>query len=231
MSAHLHLAALARSDYAEEPPGDRVPIRVVLADDHQAVRRNLRLLLDAEDDVEVAAEATDLDAVARQLHGHQPHVLILDLHLPNGSSLTQIGELRRRFPGTQIVVMTMDESPAFAEAALRAGAIGFVLKEHSERDLVAAVRAASRGVQFISPRVAAALEGMHRGAEEHRLSARETDVLRLTALGYTGYEIADLLHISRRTVETHRASIHQKLGLEHRSDLVRYALRHGLLGA
>ncbi len=158
-------------------------------------------------------------------------MLILDLHLPNGSSLARIGELRRRFPETQIVVMTMDESPAFAEAALRAGALGYVFKEHSDRELVAAVRAASHGEQFISRRVAAALAGMRGGDEAHRLSPRETEVLRLTALGYTGAEVAELLHISRRTVETHRASIHGKLGLERRADLVRYALRHGLLGA
>lgn len=207
------------------------PIRVVLADDHEMMRRSLRLLLDGEDEVEVVAEANDISAVARHVEEHQPHVLVLDLNMPRGSSIEAIGRLRERAPETHIVVITMEENPVFAQRAFAAGAIGFVAKDLAEAELLEAIRTAARGEEFVSPRIAAGLEALHRSLTDDALSAREVEVLRLIALGHTSVEVACKLRLSPRTVETHRAHIHRKLGLATRAELVRYALRRGLLGA
>ena len=229
MAAHLHLApALANS---EPSVSDTSPIRVVLADDHAMMRRSLRLLLEGEDDVEVIAEAEDIAAVLQHLHGHRPHVLVLDLRMSGGSNLEMIGKLREQAPNTQIVVLTMDESPVFAQHALASGAVGFVLKDLADGELPLAVRAAARGEEYVSPRVAVRLNALSRSITEDELSAREVEVLRLIALGHTSVEIAGKLHISPRTVESHRARIHNKLGLSTRAELVRYALGRGLLRA
>jgi two-component system response regulator NreC len=150
---------------------------------------------------------------------------------PNGSSIETISRLRERVPETEIVVLTMEESPLFARRALDAGAIGFVLKHHADSELPLAVRAAGRGCQYVSPRVAAGLAALNRMAATDELSPREVEVLRLIALGHTSAEIAAQLHRSRRTVETHRAHIHRKLGLATRAELVRYALDRRLIGA
>jgi two-component system response regulator NreC len=227
MATHLHLVPSP----AETGPVLHAssPIRVVLADDHSLMRRGLRLLLDGEEGVEVIAEAVDLASVVRQVHGHEPHVLVLDLGMPGGSSIETISKLRERVPNTQIVVLTMDDSPVFAQRALAAGAVGFVLKDLADSDLPQAVRAAAQGEEYVSPRVAARLDALHRALSEDKLTSREVEVLRLIALGHTSVEIARKLHLSPRTVETHRARIHGKLGLATRAELVRYALGRGLL--
>jgi two-component system response regulator NreC len=229
MTAHLHLVQTPSGTGRSLRPCS--PIRVVLADDHRAVRRNLRLLLDAEEDVEVVAEAADLSTVMRHVHGHLPHVLVIDLSLPNGSSIETIRRLREQVPDTEIVVSTMEESPLFAQQALDAGAVGFVLKDRADSELLSAIRSAARGEEYISPRVAAGLEALRRAIVSDGLSPRETEVLRLIALGHTSAEIAGKLHLSRRTVETHRARIHRKLGLATRSQIVQFALRRRLIGA
>ncbi len=203
---------------------------MVLADDHVVVRRSLRLLLDREEDVEVIAEAAELSAVASHVHGHLPHVLVLDLQLPTGSSIDLIRRLRRQVPETEIVVLTMEASPLFAQQALDAGAVGFVLKDRADTELLAAVREAAQGREYISPHVVAGLEALRRDVTGDGLSPRETEVLRLIALGHTSGEIAHQLHLSRRTVESHRARVHRKLGLATRAELVRYALRRHLIG-
>lgn len=229
MSTHLHLAAApAGTGYAPRPES---PIRVVLADDHTVVRRSLRLLLDDHDDVEVVAEASDLSAVMRHVHGHMPHVLVIDLRLPNGSSIETIRRLREQVPRTEVVVLTMEESPVFAQQSLDAGAVGFVLKDRADSELLMAIRRAARGEEYVSARVAAGLDALRRAVDGDGLSPRETEVLRLIALGHTSAEIAAKLHLSRRTVETHRARIHRKLGLTTRAELVRFALRRRLIGA
>jgi two-component system response regulator NreC len=151
MPSHLHLAGTA-----EEPQTavENAQIRVLLADDHALMRRSLRLLLDGEEGMEVVAEANDLAAVARHVHAHEPQVLVLDLGMPDGSSIEAISRLRERAPDTQIVVMTMDENPVFAKRAFAAGALGFVAKDLADAELPLAVRAAARGEEFVSPRVA-----------------------------------------------------------------------------
>lgn len=233
MAAHLHLARSPGGDPETAAPraAPGVPIRVVLADDHALMRRSLRLLLDGEDGVEVIAEADDMASVTRDVQGHEPHVLILDLNMPGGSGIEVISRLRERVPDTQIVVMTMEENPVFAQRAFAAGALGFVAKDLADDELPRAVRAAARGEEFVSSRVAARLDALNSSLTDDALSQREVEVLRLIALGHPSVEIARKLHLSPRTVEAHRANIHHKLGLATRAELVRYALRRGLLGA
>lgn len=139
-----------------------LPITVVIADDHALVRRSLRLLLDGEEGVEVIAEAADLPTVMRHVQCHQPHVLVLDLGMPNGSSIETISRLRQRVPGPELVVLTMEQSAAVAQRAMAAGAVGFVLKDKADSELPAAVRCAARGEEYVSSHVAAALDGLRR---------------------------------------------------------------------
>jgi two-component system, NarL family, response regulator NreC len=228
MPGHLHLA---RTQEDAGPVAPAVPIRVMLADDHAMMRRSLRLLLDSEGDLEVIAEASDMAGVTRHVQGDEPHVLVLDLGMPGGSSIQTIDRLRERVPDTQIVVMTMEDNPVFAQRALAAGALGFVSKELADAELAQAVRAAAGGVEFVSPRLAAGLDALHRALTDDALTGREVEVLRLIALGHTSVEIARKLHLSPRTVETHRANIYRKLEFDTRAEAVRYALRRGLLGA
>jgi two-component system response regulator NreC len=204
-------------------------IRVVLADDHTLMRRSLRLLLDDEADLEVIAEAGDLASVVQYVESGHPDVLVLDLGMPDGSSSEAIGQLCERAPEMQIVIVTMHENPMFAQRALAAGAIGFVLKELADEELSAAIHCAARGEQYLSPRLVHPLQDMHRAVSEDKLTVREVEVLRMIALGHTSVEIARQLQLSPRTVETHRARIHRKLGLGTRAELVAYALRRGLL--
>ena len=207
------------------------PIRIVLADDHAVVRSGLRLLLDAEKDFEVVAEAGDVESAARYVRGHHPAVLVLDLNMPGGSSLEAIPGIRESAPETQIVILTMQEEPAFARQALSAGAIGYVLKEAADDELVEAVRRAARGETYLNPRLGARLAAEPTVGAPDDLSEREVDVLRLIALGHTNAEIAEQLYLSVRTVETHRAHIQQKLRLSTRAELVQYALEHKLINA
>ena len=224
----VQLLAQASGGLRYSPAGS--PIRVVLADDHRAMRRSLRLLLESEDDVRVVAEAGDVFTAIRHAKGHVPHVLLLDLQMPGGSSIETIRRLRTEVPETEIVVLTLEDSPGFAQQALHAGAIGYVLKDNADDDLSQAVRSAARGDVYVSRRVAARLEAVRRAIDADGLSARETEVLRLIALGLTSGEISEKLHLSRRTVESHRRRIHRKLGLGKRSELVRYAMTRNLIG-
>jgi DNA-binding NarL/FixJ family response regulator len=157
-AAHLHLAP--RSD-EESPVANGMPIRVVLADDHAMMRRGLRRLLDREQDVKVIAEAADLGSALESARRERPHVLVLDLGMPDGSSIDAIGALRERIPETQVVVITMQDSPVFAQRAFAVGAVGFVAKDLADGELPQAIRAAARGQEYISPRVAVRLDALH----------------------------------------------------------------------
>jgi two-component system, NarL family, response regulator NreC len=212
-----------------EETHEQSAIRIILADDHALMRRSLRLLLDSESDLEVIAEADDLGLVVRHVHGQRPHVLVLDLGMPGGSSIDAIKRLRAQVPETNVVVLTMDDSPVFAQQALSAGAVGFVLKDTADEDLPLAVRAAARSKEFVSPRIVAHLGGVRESIDGDKLSPREAEVLRMIALGHTSVEIAFKLSLSPRTIETHRTRIHRKLGVSSRSEIVRYALSRGML--
>jgi two-component system response regulator NreC len=207
------------------------PITIVLADDHQVVRSGLRLLLDAEEGFRVLAEAGDVATAERRLATYHPTVLILDLNMPGEPSLTAIPRLRRTSPDTQIVVLTMQSDPAFAREALRAGAVGYVLKEAADSELVQAVRMAAEGRTYLNPELGARLaaEPPAPSGPPDDLSGREVEVLRLIALGHTNAEIASRLYLSVRTVESHRAHIQQKTRRTTRADLVAYAREHNLL--
>jgi DNA-binding NarL/FixJ family response regulator len=207
------------------------PIGIVIADDHAVVRRGLKQVLGAESDFEVLAEAGDIDDARRYVRGHRPDVLVLDLNLPGGSSLKHIPAIRAESPDTQIVVLTMQNEPAYAREALGAGALGYVLKEAAETELVEAVRRAAVGDTYLNPRLGARVAAEPPPGPPDGLSEREVDVLRMISLGYTNAEIAEQLYLSVRTVETHRAHIQQKLRLGSRAELVRYALDHKLIQA
>jgi two-component system response regulator NreC len=211
-------------------PADVETIRVVIADDHSIVRRGLRDLLDAETGFEVVAEASDIDDARRFVRGHHPKVLILDLNMGGKSSLRLIPEIRAESPETEIVVLTMQDEPAYAREALSAGALGYVLKDAADGELVEAVRAAAVGESYLNPRLGARVAAGSVGPPGG-LSKRETEALRMIALGYTNAQIAQSLYLSVRTVETHRAHIQQKLGLTDRAALVRYALEHRLISS
>ena len=206
-------------------------IGVVISDDHAVVRRGLKQLLGAEPDFEVLAEAGDIEDARRYVRGHHPQVLVLDLNLPGGSSLKHIPSIRAESPDTQIVVLTMQNEPAYAREALGAGALGYVLKEAAETELVEAVRRAAVGDTYLNPRLGARVAAEPPPGPPDGLSEREVDVLRMISLGYTNAEIAAQLYLSVRTVETHRAHIQQKLRLGSRAELVRYALDHKLIQA
>ncbi len=204
-------------------------IKLVLADDHAVVRSGLRMLLDSEPDFEVVAEASDIESAKRYVRGHHPRVLVLDLNMPGGSSLEAIPILRQESPETQIVVLTMQQEPAFAREALGAGALGYVLKEAADDELVEAVRRAAVGETYLNPKLGARIASEPPPGPPDDLSEREVDVLRLIALGHTNSEIAEQLYLSVRTVETHRSHIQQKLRLSTRAELVDYALKRKLI--
>jgi two-component system response regulator NreC len=206
------------------------PATIVIADDHEVVRGGLRALLEAQPDLEVVSEAGDLDSTRRAVLGHKPAVLVLDLHMPDGTSLDIIPDLLEVSPDTRIVILTMQNDTVYAREALRAGAVGYVLKQAATAELITAVRTALDGGTYLHPELGARLatESAH-GGRAGDLSEREVEVLRLIALGHTNAEIADQLFLSVRTVESHRAHIQQKLSLQTRAQLVRYALENRLV--
>jgi two-component system response regulator NreC len=216
---------------AEEAAVDGRPIKLVIADDHAIVRSGLRMLLEAEDDFEVVAEAGDVPSTMRYVRAHRPRVLILDLNMPGEPSLPAIAEFLEASPDTRIVVLTMQSDPAFAREALRAGALGYVLKEAADAELVEAVRLAADDRTYLHPELGAKLAAAPpepQGPPDD-LTEREVEVLRLIALGHTNSEIAGQLYLSVRTVESHRAHIQQKLRLTTRAELVRYAHEKNLI--
>jgi two-component system response regulator NreC len=202
-----------------------------LADDHTIVRSALRALLEAEAGFEVVAEAGEVEEAVRKVLAYKPRVLVLDLSMPGGSTLAAIPRMLEASAATAIVVLTMEDEPRFAREALRAGALGFVLKEAADSELVDAVQAAVRGERYLNPQ----LGGLIAAAPEtppgppDNLSEREVEVLKLVALGHTNAEISQQLYLSVRTVESHRAHIQQKSGRSTRAELVAYAREHGLL--
>ncbi|MBS1888036.1 MAG: response regulator transcription factor [Actinobacteria bacterium] len=210
--------------------GTERTIGVVLADDHAVVRGALRALLEAQPDLEVVGEASDVAGARQSVADLAPDVLVLDVNLPDGLGVDAVAGLREAHPGTQIVLLTMERDIGLARRALDDGALGYLFKDAAHLELVEAVRAAATGDRYVPAAVAA---GLSRAPDPgpQTLSPRETDVLRLMALGHTNREIGEQLDLSVRTVETHRAHIQQKLGLASRPELTRYALEHNLIDA
>lgn len=204
-------------------------IRVLLADDHAILRAGLRMLLDAQPDMAVVAEAADGEEAIRRACGSRPDVAVVDLTMPGLSGVETLEGLRREAPATRLLVLTMHDDPGYARLAMAAGASGHVVKDAESAELLAAIRAVHRGRTFVQVGAEPA------PAEPPRppappLSPRERQVLELLAHGHTNREVADRLSLSVKTVETHRARLGDKLGLHTRADLVRLAIELGLLG-
>jgi len=211
--------------------------RILLADDHAVVRRGLRLVLDAEPDLEVVAEAGDgAEAVARGLET-EVDLAVLDVSMPRLTGIQAASELSRRRPELRLLMLSMHDNEQYFFEALKAGASGYVLKSAADRDLVEACRATMRGEPFVYPAAVTALIRDHlerpSGAEQPRevLTPRELEVLKLIAEAHSSKEIAQILVISIKTVERHRANILEKLGMRDRVELTRYAIRRGLVEA
>jgi DNA-binding NarL/FixJ family response regulator len=210
------------------------PIRVLLADDHALVRHGIRLILDAEPDFDVVAEAGDgSEAVETGLRG-DIDLAILDVTMPRLTGVQAARRLTEQRPNLRVLILSMHDNEQFFFEALRAGASGYVLKSAAHEDLVNACRAAMRGEPFLHPAGVAALinDFLERGRGElpsDPLSPRESEVVKLIAEGLTSREIGAILHISDKTVERHRSNILDKLGLRDRVALTRYAIRRGLV--
>jgi two-component system, NarL family, response regulator NreC len=213
-------------------------IRILIADDHALVRSGFRAMLAGQVDLEVVGEAADGVVVVGECQRLTPDVVLLDLTMPGRSGIDAIQDLRQSCPQLKVLVVTMHEDEAYARQAIAAGAAGYVLKKSLARELLAAIRAVHRGQTYMAPSLASVLTEPCRSLPHSRpgdnaeelLTPRESEVVNLAALGYTNAEIASRLHISDRTVETHRLHIMTKLGLRNRADLVRFALEHKLVG-
>jgi two-component system response regulator NreC len=209
-------------------------IRVVIVDDHAVVRAGLRLLLEREPEIEPVAEAANAEEALFRVIEHKPDVVLIDVTMPGESGIEAIPKLLEVSPATKFLVLSMQDDPRYVRDAFAAGASGYVLKEAADSEVVAAIHQVATGGNYVNPALGARLvtaDAQERAeAEADPLSKREHEVLRLLALGHTNQEISKTLYISVRTAETHRAHIMQKLGLSSRAELVRYALRHGLIG-
>lgn len=213
------------------------PIRIVIADDHAVVREGIRRLLEAEADFQVVGEAGDGEAAVDLVRSLRPNVACLDVSMPRLSGIEATRRIKTAQPDVAVIILTMHEDEAYFYEVMKAGASGYVLKRASARDLVDAVRAVAAGHTFLHPIVAQRLVWDYEasGGQDDiarrfdGLTEREREVVRLIADGKTNREIAELLHISVKTVETHRTHIMEKLDLHDRAHLVRYAVRKGLI--
>jgi DNA-binding NarL/FixJ family response regulator len=208
--------------------------RILLADDHAMVRRGLRLVLDAEPDLEVVAEAADgVDAVGAAL-AEDVDLAILDVAMPRKTGLQAARDLHDRLPELRILMLSMHANEQYFFEALRSGASGYVLKSAVDKDLVEACRAAMRGEAFFYPETVRSVmreyleEAAEGGTLDDPLSPRETELVKLIAEGHSTREIADIMVISEKTVDRHRANVLAKLGMRNRVDITRYAIRRGL---
>ena len=208
-------------------------VRVLIVDDHAVVRAGLRLLLEAEEDIEPVAEAASAREAVFEARTARPDVILLDVVMPDQSGLDVLPQLLEESPESHVLVLSMQDDPQYVRQAFAAGASGYVLKEAADTEVVDAIREVARGGRYVHPTLGARLVEAdaeeRKRAESDPLSEREREVLRLLALGHTNQEIARMLYISVRTAETHRAHIMQKLRLQSRAELVRYALEQGLL--
>jgi DNA-binding NarL/FixJ family response regulator len=207
-------------------------MRVLIADDHGIVRSGLRLLLERQPDIEVVAEAAD-GAEARELALREhPDLAILDVKMPKLTGLQATREIKQQAPEISVLILSMHDDERYLFEALKAGASGYVLKTQADTDLLNAIRAVERGEPFLTPEAQRALikDVLERGSvSEEELTPREEEIVKLVAEAHTNREIAEILHLSEKTVENHRANAMRKLGMRDRVELVRYAIRRGLI--
>lgn len=212
-------------------------IRVLLADDHAVLRAGLRALLNAQPDLEVVGEAEDGDSAVREAERLRPDVALIDVNMPRMDGLAAIPRLRQMVPEVKILMLTMYDDEGYLRRALEHGAAGYVLKKAADSELMAAIRAVARGETYVYPSLTHLLvnrylgrpEDARQGLSPSGLSEREIAVLKLLAAGYTSLQVGGQLGLSGKTVETYKARVMEKLALRSRAELVRYALRHGLL--
>jgi DNA-binding NarL/FixJ family response regulator len=206
-------------------------MRVLIADDHGIVRSGLRLLLERQPDIEVVAEAAD-GAEARELAiRERPDLAILDVKMPKLTGLQATREIKRQAPEVSVLILSMHDDERYLFEALKAGASGYVLKTQADTDLLAAIRAIERGEPFLTPEAQRTLikDVLERGSSGEELTPREEEIVKLVAEAHTTKQIAKVLHLSEKTVENHRANAMRKLGMRDRVELVRYAIRRGLI--
>ena len=207
-------------------------VRVLIADDHGIVRSGLRMLLERHDDIEVIAEAEDGATARDTAIRERPDLAILDVKMPKLTGLQATREIREQAPDVSVLILSMYDDERYLFEALKAGASGYVLKAQADHDLMEAVRAVERGEPFLTPEAQRALikdvlgEG---GGRPSELTPREEEVVKLVAEAHTNKEIAEILHLSEKTVENHRSNAMRKLGMRDRVELVRYAIRRGLI--
>jgi two-component system response regulator NreC len=214
------------------------PIRIFLADDHAVLRAGLKSLLNSEPDMEVVGEAGDGETCVQEAAQIQPDVILLDLNMPHCNGLEALVELRRQAPGSRVLVLTMHDDAGYLRQVLASGGAGYVLKQAADTELLSAIRTVYNGGVFLHPShtkilfedaLPAPSPTPPTDAPLARLSDRELEVLRLIVFGHTNKEIADTLYLSVKSVETYKARLMEKLGLNSRAALVRFALEHGLL--
>jgi DNA-binding NarL/FixJ family response regulator len=209
-----------------------VAVRVLIADDHGIVRSGLRLLLERQPDIEVVAEAAD-GAEAREIAiRERPDLAILDVRMPKLTGLQATREIKSQAPDVAVLILSMHDDERYLFEALKAGASGYVLKTQADTDLLDAIRAVERGEPFLTPAAQQALikDVLERGSDAgEELTPREQEVVKLVAEAHTTRQIAEILHLSDKTVENHRANAMRKLGMRDRVELVRYAIRKGLI--
>lgn len=212
-----------------------MPIRILIADDHGVLRAGLRVLLNAEPDMQVVGEAAAGHETLRLANELRPDVVVLDLSMPDLGGIEVTRRIKAILPETRVLILTVHEDKRLLREAIREGASGYIVKRAVEAELINAIRVIWRGDLYVHPAMTRALLGdlapssPADGRPIESLTPRDTEVLRLIAQGYTNREIADILRLSVRTVEGHRANIMDKLGLRGRAALVRYAREHGLL--
>jgi DNA-binding NarL/FixJ family response regulator len=207
-------------------------MRVLIADDHGIVRSGIRLLLEQQGDIEVVGEAAN-GAEARELAiKERPDLAILDVKMPKLTGLQATREIKQQAPEVAVLILSMHDDERYLFEALKAGASGYVLKAQADTDLLAAIRAVERGEPFLTPEAQRTLikDVLERGSSgEEELTPREEEVVKLVAEAHTTKQIAEILHLSEKTVENHRANAMRKLGMRDRVELVRYAIRRGLI--
>jgi DNA-binding NarL/FixJ family response regulator len=208
-------------------------MRILVADDHGIVRAGIRLLLERQSDLEVVAEAADgVEAVERAL-AVRPDLCILDVGMPRMTGLQAAREIRSHLPGARVLMLSMHDDEHYLFEALKAGASGYVLKREADQDLVGAIRAVGGGDAFLTNAAERSIirEWMDEGAQGPAvpLTPREEEVVKLIAEAYTNAQIAEILHLAEKTVESHRANVLRKLGMRDRVQLVRYAIKRGLV--
>jgi len=208
------------------------PMRVVIADDHGIVRSGVRMLLERQSDIQVIGEASDGAEARDMVIREKPDLAILDVKMPKLTGLQATREIREQVPEVSVLILSMYDDDRYLFEALKAGASGYVLKTQADADLMAAVRAVEKGEPFLTPAAQRALikDVLGEGAERSDdLTPREQEVVKLVAEAHTNKEIAEILHLSEKTVENHRSNAMRKLGMRDRVELVRYAIRKGLI--